>query len=596
MVEVGLLEARYVQAVRRVEELLSRLNEVRPLTGTELAAYKARFVQGWEVPGLCGESDYRLRLLLPKDFPFSPPRVAVVPAPPVLTWPHLEAEGFLCLLPESASYSLEDIESVVLALLEDAQSLVTACVAGEGFEQFEDEFQNYWTHWTRTEAGMSALCRPEGPSRGVSAWHGKLGTVIAEDETALRHWLQNRYGGETGERVSPQAIPLIWLPRPLRPSEYPANVGALFSLLRDAPHERAILEQLLLDESAAHKTVLLGFAGRRGAGFAGLRVREPTRHARSGKALTNGFRGRPPAKILLMRYHAAPLVGARITRYDVAWVHGRDHNPQVASLQGKSVILLGAGSVGSSVAELLAKSGIGNITLVDPEWLESENISRHALGAASVGEKKATAQARELAKRFPHLTIDGIAQTWEAFAKTMPERLQAADLFISVIGSWGAESHLNALAQSLKPSPPILYGWTEPHAAAGHAVVLFAGTACLRCLTDGTGKPRLAVTAWPEEGTMRPVPACGGLFQPYGAIELTHMHALIADLALDVLLGQVTESTHRVWIGSRKLLDRGGGKWDLAWVERYGDPAAGGIMTEIAVIEDPACLECGGAG
>lgn len=332
-----MLDTRHARAIRRVEELLGHLNEVRPLTGKELAAYKSRFVHGWEVLGLCGESDYRLRLLLSKDFPFSPPRVAVVPAPPVLTWPHLEDAGLLCLLGESASYSLEDIESVVLALLEDAQSLIAACVTGEGFEQFEDEFQNYWAHWGRTETTMNTLCCPEGPSRWVSAWHGKQGTVIAENETTLRHWMHNRYGGGTGEKISPQAVPLLWLARPLRPLEYPANVDTLFGLLQDAPREREMFEQLLLDESATHKTVLLGFAGRRGAGFAGLRVREPTGHTRSGKALTNGFRNRPPAKVLLMRYHPAPIIGAYVTRYDAAWVHGRDHNSDVATLQGKSV-------------------------------------------------------------------------------------------------------------------------------------------------------------------------------------------------------------------------------------------------------------------
>ena len=48
---------------------------------------------------------------------------------------------------------------------------------------------------------------------------------------------------------------------------------------------------------------------------------------------------------------------------------------------------------------------------------------------------------------------------------------------------------------------------------------------------------------------MVPVPACGGLFQPYGAVELAHAHALAADLALDVLLEDV-KIARRIECGS----------------------------------------------
>jgi molybdopterin/thiamine biosynthesis adenylyltransferase len=592
-VEVDLLKVRYAQAAECVEKLLSRFNDVRQLTGKELSVYKIGFGNGWEIPGICGKSDYCLRLLLPKGFPFSPPRVAIAPAPPVLSWPHLEEEGILCLLPESAAHSIEDIESVVLTLLEDAQSLVTDSLEDKGGEQFEDEFKNYWGRWVKTEAYMSVLCRPEGPSRWVCAWHSTLGVLIAEEDTILQSWIQNRYSHDKKEKISFQSIPLLWLPRPLRPSEYPLNVGSVFDILGNDHHSKEMFQQLLLDGNAKHKTVLLGFAGGRGVGFAGLRISEPVLHPRSGKALYNGFRNQPPSRIALMRYRSASITGACVTRYDAEWIHGRDHNPQVKALQKKSVIVFGVGSLGSSVAELLAKSGVGSLTLVDPERLTSENIARHTLGVDSVGEKKAIAEAKSLSRRFPHLKVEGFPQTCEVFAQTMYERIQSADLIISTIGEWSAESQLNAMALNSKAFPPILYGWLEPHATSGHAIALFPGSVCLRCIIDGVGKPRVAVTAWSEQGTMLSVPACGGVFQPYGAIELTHVYALVADLALDVMLRQVTSSTYRIWIGQRKLLEKSGGKWSMSWINRQGDPGEGGRMTEISLNKDIECPECG---
>jgi molybdopterin/thiamine biosynthesis adenylyltransferase len=591
-VEDDLLEARYTQAVSRVEKLLGHLNDVRLLSAKELSAYKNKFSIGWEIPGLCDVSDYRLRLLLSKDFPFKPPRVAVAPAPKVLTWPHLESEGILCLLPESAARSIEDIDSVVLDLLERARELVGDNLSGKGFDEFEDEFNNYWERWIKTEAHVNILCRPEGPSRWVSAWHSTKGVIIAEDEMTLRCWLQNRYGHSKTEKISPQPVPLLWLARPLRPPEYPTTVGAVFDLLESNDHAKEMLQQLLFDEKITHKTVLLGFVGRRGAGFAGLRIGEPIQHPRSGKALYNGFRNQPPKDVMLMRYRSTPINGAHATRYDAAWIHGRDHNQQVESLQKKSIIIFGVGSIGSSVAELLAKSGVSNITLVDPEQLVPENTSRHALGSDSIQENKATAVANLLAKRFPHLNLEGIPQTCGTFLQKHQEKLQSADLIISTIGDWGAESQLNAMALESNSLPPILYGWLEPHATAGHAVALFPKSVCLRCIVNGLGRARLPVTDWQNQETMLPMALCGGLFQPYGAIELTHVHALIADLALDVVLRQVTRSTYRVWIGSRKLLERSGGKWDVSWINQQGDPGEGGMQTDIPLHKDIECPEC----
>lgn len=357
-----------------------------------------------------------------------------------------------------------------------------------------------------------------------------------------------------------------------------------------------MFEQLLLDEAAKYKTFLVGFSGCRGAGFAGFRVSQVDQEKRSGNILKNGFRGLPPAKILLTRYRSMPIIGTKILRHDAAWVNGRDNNPYVDKLAGKVVILFGAGSLGSSVAELLTSSGIGNIILVDPEALGSENIHRHLLGTASVGENKAKAISRSLASRFPHLAIEGHAQTWQDFAAAKPELLTSADLIISLIGEWSAESQLNALSQHSKSFPPIIYGWTEAFAAAGHALALFPKSACLRCLTDELGKLRITVTEWPEVDTLRYVPICGETFQPYGRIELTYIHGLIADLAFDIVLGQVTQSTHRVWIGHRKLVYPHGGKWASGWVERHGNPVAGGITKEIPVEKDAMCPECSQIG
>ena len=322
-----------------------------------------------------------------------------------------------------------------------------------------------------------------------------------------------------------------------------------------------------------------------GAGFAAVRLREP-------KGLNNGFRGLPPKNIVHSRYNSVPVDGLKARRHDASWVHGRDHNPDTTPLSTKFVVIVGIGSIGSAVAELLSKAGVGRLALIDKETMESSNSSRHALGARSVGKNKAEETARELSARFPHLTFLPLSEPVAKIAIKDTALLRDADLLISTTGDWSAESLLNALFTKDQAFPPTLYGWTEPYAVAGHAIAFFHGQGCLLCLLDELGRLRLPITNWPHEGTMRRVPACGGQFQPYGAVELAHVQAMISELALDVLLGRVAHSLHRAWVGSQRLLERDGGCWNPAWIDLHGGPAFSGQLVELSVVPDSQCPQC----
>jgi len=65
-------------------------------------------------------------------------------------------------------------------------------------------------------------------------------------------------------------------------------------------------------------------------------------------------------------------------------------------------------------------------------------------------------------------------------------------------------------------------------------------------------------------------PACGALFQPYGAVELSGTVSLIANLALETALGPRTESTHRMRIGSTAFVEENGGTWNGELLSRLG--------------------------
>jgi molybdopterin/thiamine biosynthesis adenylyltransferase len=353
--------------------------------------------------------------------------------------------------------------------------------------------------------------------------------------------------------------------------------------LQEDPLRCGLLDVALLQPEPERKLIVLGMQTRRGVAFGGLQVHKLDR-------LQNGFRQRPPDSVILTRYNAARTTGARAIRFDPSWVHGRDQNPESNVLRGKRVTLIGTGSIGSGVTDLLVKAGVGAVTCIDPEALVSANSSRHLLGAPAVGVNKAIAVGQSLATRFPHVTITPIGKPFGEDEQIIAD-LRAANLIVSLCGSWPAESLLDAVWSDDAAMPPIVYGWTEPHAAAGHACSVWHGGGCLRCVVDDMGKMRVPVTNWPSS-TLLHVPACGDLFQPYGATALIHIQALVAELALDVLVNRIRGSTHRVWIGRRDLVNRAGGTWNAAWIVAYGDPGAGGQLQDVPF--RAACTACRG--
>jgi hypothetical protein len=563
-----------------------------------LKAYPLTYVKGWDFPGLCHDPSLHLRLMVDADFPFSPPKVAVFPPPAVLTWPNLEEAGILCLLLESAATSTEKVESVALELLRDAQFLGNECLAGNGRERFEDEFVSYWDRWPRKTKRFISLCDAAGATRWVYARSQNAFTIVAETKEAIKAWLSNHYGKNTSSGT--EKIPFLLLDKPLHPEVYPRFVANLFCVIHENTEASRIVQEYLFAGTSSQMKILLGFPGRNGFAFAGL-VLPPHDNSALQKRpprtpmekLGIGFRnGKMRSDVLLQRYCSVPLKGAMVQRCDPLWVHGRDHNPNTGTLMQKTVVMVGTGSLGSGVVELLAKMGTGKVILVDPENLQPENASRHSLGVSPVSVAKAAELAKNLHHRFPHLEFISHVMGWNRLYDRTPQIFMSADLIVSTVGNWTAEGPLNVIAKGIQGFPPILFGWLEEHASAGHAVALFGGRGCLHCMLNHRGQVKTPVTRWPEEGALLPVPMCGGMFQPYGAIELSHVQAIVADLVVDILLDRIANTTHRTWIGQQKLLAPGGGQWNRDWADLHGNPGDGGKMMEVAFHIDPACPVC----
>lgn len=87
----------------------------------------------------------------------------------------------------------------------------------------------------------------------------------------------------------------------------------------------------------------------------------------------------------------------------------------MARLRRCHVIVFGLGGVGSYAAECLARSGVGELTLVDQDTISVTNINRQLYALRStVGQSKAEVAAHRCADIDPELRVHPICATYDA--------------------------------------------------------------------------------------------------------------------------------------------------------------------------------------
>ena len=194
-----------------------------------------------------------------------------------------------------------------------------------------------------------------------------------------------------------------------------------------------------------------------------------------------------------------------------------------------SIAIIGCGSVGSSLAFKLVKSGFSNILLIDPQLFDIDNTGRHILGLESIGVNKAEATATLLRSQFIDIQVKAIPD----HAERHIDSLRDVDIIISAVGG-DAQILEKALCDKsqLGELPPVIACWLEAYAFAGHAVLIDERSTH----SVSTIYPRLALLDEEYASTLEEKDAgCNANFMPYSFLEadqhITQFAKMIAQYA-----------------------------------------------------------------
>lgn len=151
-------------------------------------------------------------------------------------------------------------------------------------------------------------------------------------------------------------------------------------------------------------------------------------------------------------------------------------------LSESSVLVLGCGSIGSAQAMLLARAGVGRLTLADRDYVQLYNLPTQILydeNDVKARTPKAEAAARRLRAINPEIKIEPVVA--DVGAGNIEELVGRADLVIDGADNFETRFLLNDAA--VKAGKPWVYGGVLGVDGMVMAVRPGAGP-CLRCLFD----------------------------------------------------------------------------------------------------------------
>jgi hypothetical protein len=484
------------------------------------------------------------RLVLPLDFPATPAQIYLDKSY-CLNLPHVEENGRICLGVRGKPADYDSPAHAVMDVLRAFDGYLHE-IAKPGWveEEFHRERLAYWLRYCeavrvrrrfntprRFRVALPAFDRWVKGNLALYLKHGpqkRAELAFATSEEQVAHALASRYGWAKATLQKGHTL-FVRMPSDMRwtPLSWPSTYFELDALIGSCTDHVVSLTTWLQEKYDGKPRPYLVVLAQDSAIY--------------GYYLLPG----PLPGVSLPTF--VPIAAERV---DTDWGLARDHQlDDLTKRRGKRVLVLGCGSLGAPVAELLARAGIGRMTLVDMQEFKAENASRHVLGYGSVDASKATELAQKLKREVPGLTVEGLVANAVSYVEGAVKRNQF-DLVIDCTGEGSVRAVLSRLASTHLEQSAVAIAWAEPMCAAGHLVWIAPGEAW----PANDPADDLNVARWADNVAVK-LPACGVSFHPYGAADIWQIAAFSTERVLAHLDSEIEDSTVWTWCRGSAFFD-----------------------------------------
>lgn len=213
-----------------------------------------------------------------------------------------------------------------------------------------------------------------------------------------------------------------------------------------------------------------------------------------------------------------------------------------------SFVFFGAGALGSSIVDLVAKAGAPRIRLIDGDTMTVGNATRHTLGITAFGWPKSGGVALDLLEHNPfvdvHYRHDNVLNSRER----VDAYLADVDVAVSTMADESAESFVNEAA--VRAGRPVYYVRALRGGAVGRIFrVIPSRDACKYCvgLAMARGDEQAAWLAVDDLEDTLIAHECGNPVLASSAADLAMISALATKVIVDDVGSGFGPSNHWLW-------------------------------------------------
>lgn len=523
-------------------------------------------VAGWRtnLPTDYLGKDRTLEIIVPID-PRSAGISLYVTPNPFLDWPHAEPDGHLCLWMSDHIPAWLSIESLAKDTIKQLGRIFGLIDPSANQQARKDEFAREWTsywvirnHMNRRASGrLIMIDLPFSPS---AVMHGLFVSkskrehwlIVGNDLKTIQNWIEQSIF-ECIDEIPKQVLAIQLREAPSTPGA-PKTTDEIMQFIESWAIEpgaaQTAFHSLVHENQTEPRWVL--FRHDKDA-IAGLQL--TPRFENQGHHLIRNNRERHHVRAN-RKPTGTTVAVMEVDRVDPNWILERGRSVTANKLSTCHVVAVGCGSLGSQVIEGLALSGVGKITLVDPDRFEGSNVGRHTLGVSSINEFKVNAMRSRLLEDYPHLQVEAYSAKLQDAKPALVQKITGADLVICTTANPACEIYL--MRQLGDSVGALLLAWVEPHALAGHSIYLDEQNIPIESLFE-CGCYRFPAIEWPtvqEEA----LPGCGASHLPGAGNRIRWVATQVVEHAIDGLTATNASNQQRSFVESSEVIARAGGK------------------------------------
>lgn len=454
----------------------------------------------------------------PNFIEFPKIRILEIPAHLSSVVPHLGNNGHLCYIAKgSIVLDIFDPVGQSLACIKRAEEVLEQILKGRMIQDLEEEFYAYW--------GGDELCLVDMQEQNLGKQKtlvikidNSLVSVVTDDVVRTTKKLKALGYNLADYTILTYRIRTSAKPRPHTTSWPPKTVRDILAWqgLLDFRCRKKI-EQRIKEGAAtkANGTLILIESPLLTYGFMVFYNRAKYQDDKSKLSRCRDI------------VYNRKVLPVSVMRIDDRYIAERNI-PGNKTLSGNKIAIVGCGTIGGYLAEMLVKSGVGTsggqLILIDSDILLPQNIGRHRLGFPNLFANKATGLSDELSRLAPGADIRALP------VDVMQAQLGKLDLLIDATGE---ESLGHWLCERYLKSTSMLSVWIEGPGVAVRALLQTTSEgACFRCLYEANKKGAFQTVI----GNMPKLMAghgCEGLYVPFPATVSVQAASLGAEIVMN---------------------------------------------------------------